>query len=58
MIFIPDGRTKNMSTLSTKVDVAKVAGKDNWFANLNENLFYYKVLLKLIIIYYHVSLSP
>jgi hypothetical protein len=29
MIFIPDGRTKNMSTLSTKVDVAKVAGKDN-----------------------------
>jgi len=28
MIFIPDGRTKNMSTLSSKVDAAKVAGKD------------------------------
>ena len=28
MIFIPDGKTKSMSTLSTKVDVAKVAGKD------------------------------
>jgi hypothetical protein len=28
LIFIPDGKTKSMSTLSTKVDVAKVAGKD------------------------------
>ena len=28
MIFIPDGKTKSMSTLSVKVDVAKVAGKD------------------------------
>jgi hypothetical protein len=28
MIYIPDGRTKNMSSLSSKVDVAKVAGKD------------------------------
>jgi hypothetical protein len=27
MVFIPDGRTKSMSTLSTKVDVAKIAGK-------------------------------
>jgi len=28
MIFIPDGKTKNMSTLVGKVDVAKVAGKE------------------------------
>jgi hypothetical protein len=28
MIFIPDGKTKSMSTLSTKVDAAKIAGKD------------------------------
>ena len=27
MIFIPDGKTKTMSILTTKVDVAKVAGK-------------------------------
>jgi len=27
MVFIPDGKTKSMSSLSTKVDVAKVAGK-------------------------------
>jgi len=27
MVFIPDGKTKSMSNLSTKVDVAKVAGK-------------------------------
>lgn len=33
MVFIPDGKTKSMSSLSTKVDVAKIAGKDSWFLN-------------------------